>query len=413
MRRTVSDTDTIRRQNRGLVLDAIRRLGPLSRTHLAQETGLSHASITAIAGDMIARTILLELPDDTSDLKARGRPAIRVGFNRDAGYTILLEIDVNKTRCSLIDYSSTLVDRIDVPMSPETFTATSPIDFVMDQIEQIRQRNPETKGKIYCAAASVQGILDRDNDGLHWSPVAGLAGHNLASELTERCGFPLKIYKRGRMLAEGTRWLYPDLYNANFATVFIGSTVAMGMSFHGQNVGRSEDAATEFGHMIHIPNGALCRCGTRGCIEAYASDYGVLRSAYGVPDRTAPAPAVPPSEYAQIVARAQRHDRDAIHAFNLAGSAIGFGLNRLMTVFDPSHIIIVGLGATALPFMRQELETALSASLIARVHGVPEIITHNDENEPVFKGLMMKALGDLDQNDFAALPSVTARAETK
>ena len=107
------------------------------------------------------------------------------------------------------------------------------------------------------------------------------------------------------------------------------------MSFRGRNVERSEDAATEFGHMVHIPDGALCRCGTRGCIEAYAADYGVLRAAYGVPDTTPPAPAVPHREYVQLMEAARRGDRNAIHAFNLAGSAIGFGINRLMTVFDP------------------------------------------------------------------------------
>src|SRR3546814_12418462 len=38
-----------------------------------------------------------------------------------------------------------------------------------------------------------------------------------------------------------------------------------------------------FGHMLHIPGGAMCRCGARGCIEAYAGFYAVLRTAFEVP----------------------------------------------------------------------------------------------------------------------------------
>src|SRR5690606_21167008 len=131
---------------------------------------------------------------------------------------------------------------------------------------------------------SVQGILDRDGGGLKWSPIAHLAGKPFAEELSDVLGLPVRLYKRGRLLAEGARWLDPDLRDASVATVFVGSTVAMGITFRGQILGRGDEGATEFGHMNHIPNGALCRCGMRGCIEAYAADYGVLRAAYSVPE---------------------------------------------------------------------------------------------------------------------------------
>ena len=258
----------------------------------------------------------------------------------------------------------------------------------------------------------MQGILNRAGTGLTWSPIAGIAGQDLGDALSIGSGLTLTLYKRGRLLAEGTRLLYPKLSDAKVATVYIGATVAMGMSFEGQNVGRSEDAATEFGHMVHIPHGALCRCGTRGCIEAYAADYGVLRAAYGVPDFTPPAPAVPYRQYVELIQRARRGDRNAAQAFNKAGSAIGFGINRLMTVFDPSHVVIVGPGAEALPLMQEEMENAMAASLIGRVHGVPRILTHSDESEPIFRGLCNKALTEIDQNLFAPMPSSGPKTET-
>ena len=44
--------------------------------------------------------------------------------------------------------------------------------------------------------------------------------------------------------------------------------------------------------VVQLPDGALCRCGMRGCIEAYAADYGILRAAYSVPDSTPPAASI-------------------------------------------------------------------------------------------------------------------------
>ena len=100
---------------------------------------------------------------------------------------------------------------------------------------------------------------------------------------------------------------------------------------------------------------------------------------------------------------AEAGDRAATHAFNIADRAIGFGLSRMMAVFDPSHILIVGPGARAFGLMQAEITAALSSALVCRVNGLPEVVAHRDEKEPVFKGLLMKTLNDIDQSDIAAM----------
>lgn len=402
--RNVSDSDSVRRQNRGLVLGALRTLGPLSRTALAAETGLSHASITAITHDLITQGLIAELAAaDRGDSRSRGRPATLVGFNRSAGAAALFEVDVNRARVSLVDYGGVLVDRTESPITPRTFAQLEPAAFVAERFSQLQTRNPEEAGRVRRIAISVQGILDRDGHGLKWSPIAHLANRPFGRQVAETLGLPVTLHKRGRLLAEGARWLDPHLRDDSVATVFVGSTVAMGMTFRGQIMGRSDEGATEFGHMNHAPNGALCRCGMRGCIEAYASDYGVLRTAYSVPEAAPPAPAVPAHEYEGLIARAEAGDRAATHAFNIAGRAIGFGLARMMAVFDPSHVLVVGPGARALGLMRAEIDAALAGALVCKVNGLPTIVAHHDEKEPIFKGLLMKTLNEIDQTDFAGL----------
>lgn len=404
MTRTVSDSDSVRRQNRGLVLGALRVHGPQSRTALAAQTGLSHATITAITHDLIAQNIISELVSaEKTEGRTRGRPATLVGFHRAIGYAALIEIDVNRARVSLVDYGGVLVDRFESPITPMTFQETAPTDFVAERLSQLAVRNPTENPNLKRIAVSVQGILDREGRSLKWSPIAHLAGHAFADDIARSSGRPVTLHKRGRLLAEGARWLDPSLRDASVATVFVGSTVAMGMTFRGQIMGRGDEGATEFGHMNHMPNGALCRCGMRGCIEAYASDYGVLRTAYSVPETAAPAPAVPAAQYEGLIARAEAGDRTAAHAFNLAGRAIGFGLSRMMAVFDPSHILIVGPGARAFGLMQGEITAALAGTLVCRINGMPQIVPHRDEKEPIFKGLLMKTLNEIDQADFAGL----------
>lgn len=405
MTRTVSDSDSVRRQNRGLVLSALRVQGAQSRTALASITGLSHASMTAIMSDLLVQGLVSEVAADRVDGRSRGRPATLVHFARNVAHLALFEIDVNRARLSLVDYGGVLVDRIETALTPDTFAYQKPTDFLSERLTALLIRTPQAALSLRRVAISVQGILQRDGQGLRWSPIPHLAGTSFVSELSEKRNLPVTLHKRGVLLAEGARWLDPSLHDASVATVFIGSTVAMGVTFRGQIMGRGDEGATEFGHMNHLPNGALCRCGMRGCIEAYAADYAVLRTAYSVPETAPPAAAVPGQQYEMLMQRAEAGDRAAKHAFNVAGRAVGYGISRMLAIYDPSHILIVGPGARALELMRGEFDQAIGNSLVGKINGLPKIIAHRDETEPVFRGLLMKTLNDIDQLDFAPLPN--------
>ncbi|WP_156463968.1 ROK family transcriptional regulator [Devosia sp. Leaf420] len=405
MTRTVSDSDSVRRQNRGLVLSALRMQGAQSRTALASLTGLSHASMTAIMSDLLVQGLVSEVAADRVDGRSRGRPATLVHFARDAAHLALFEIDVNRARLSLVDYGGVLVDRIETALTPDTFAYQKPTDFLSERLTALLIRTPQAALSLRRVAISVQGILQRDGQGLRWSPIPRLAGTSFVSELSEKRNLPVTLHKRGVLLAEGARWLDSSLHDASVATVFIGSTVAMGVTFRGQIMGRGDEGATEFGHMNHLPNGALCRCGMRGCIEAYAADYAVLRTAFSVPETAPPAAAVPVQQYEMLMQRAEAGDRAAKHAFNVAGRAVGYGISRMLAIYDPSHILIVGPGARALELMRGEFDQAIGNSLVGKINGLPKIVAHRDETEPVFRGLLMKTLNDIDQLDFAPLPN--------
>src|SRR5690606_19046042 len=140
-----------------------------------------------------------------------GRPATLVGFQREAAFVALFEIDVNKTRLSLIDYAGVLVDRLEIAITPSTFRDTPADAFLIERLETLQARNPITSGTLRRIAISVQGVVDREAAGLKWSPIANLAGSPFARLLSERTGLPVSLHKRGRLLAEGIRWLDPSL----------------------------------------------------------------------------------------------------------------------------------------------------------------------------------------------------------
>lgn len=396
MAQGVADTEMIRRQNRQRVLETLRRLGPLSRSQVATATGLSNATLTAIAAELVGDGILVELVETAPAAKSRGRPAVRLVHDRNAGHVLLIEIDVNRCRMSLIDYSGVLVDRVESSVGPTLFTEILPATYFVEQIGMMVSRNADIANAIHGVSISVQGILDAEGNSLKWSPIAHLAGHDIVGPIHHRLGLKARLFKRGRLMADGMRWLDPEVSAGNSATIHLGSTIGMGLTFP---AGRSPDPdlGTEFGHMIHVPDGALCRCGARGCIEAYASDYAILRAAYSVPEHATPASAVPPADFHQIVARARHGERNARRAFTGAGRAVGYGISRLISIIEIDKIVLLGPLTAAYDLIEPGIAEGATTSLMGKIRGVPPITRVADAGEPIYKGLMMKTLTEIDR----------------
>lgn len=64
----------------------------------------------------------------------------------------------------------------------------------------------------------------------------------------------------------------------NFVTITLGTGVGSGVFVGGEMVYGEHGVAGEYGHIRVIPNGRLCGCGRKGCLETYASSTGVVRS---------------------------------------------------------------------------------------------------------------------------------------
>ena len=120
-----------------------------------------------------------------------------------------------------------------------------------------------------------------------WSPAFRARNIPVVAPVQSALGISCTIANDANMMAEG---LDPQRQTGTAAVVFMGYGVGMGLIINGSVYHGPTGAAAEFGHMNHLPHGALCRCGRRGCVEAYAADYGILRNASGEPDSRPPPP---------------------------------------------------------------------------------------------------------------------------
>jgi predicted NBD/HSP70 family sugar kinase len=401
-----ADSELVRRQNRRLVLDALRRNGPLARVELGRFTGLSPATITAISSQLIAERIIEELESPLA-LPAngkRGRPTIQLGLRAKAAYVLALNISIDTTVLALADYAGTVLhsERLHTP----TYDAPPP-GFAHATAEAIRNFLAAAGYKvsdIMRLGIAVQGVADSREGSIVWSPAFEARDVPLGDVLSAELGLPCFVANDANMMAEGFLATEESARRKTLATIFTGYGVGMGLIIDGKVYHGSSGGASEFGHMNHMPHGALCRCGKRGCIEAYAADYGILRTATGAGDHEAPHTSVDPAAMAALLAKAGAGDARAIAAFETAGEALGFGIGRLIVVLNPDRIVLAGPGLDAQRLIEPALRRAVEESVVEELRRGVVIEVVPVETDLILRGTTAALLRTVD-GDMSAMGS--------
>ncbi len=131
--------------------------------------------------------------------------------------------------------------------------------------------------------------------------------------------------------------------------VFCGTGVGGGIIINGK-LWKGRGAAGEIGHMVVEPNGAMCGCGRRGCMEAYAGRASMERKARKMVDdgaKTSLFKIMKEKEKANLSSsvwdKALRHnDKVAEQLMDRAVWALGIGVASAINLLDPECVVIGG-----------------------------------------------------------------------
>ena len=104
--------------------------------------------------------------------------------------------------------------------------------------------------------------------------------------------------------------------------------LGMGYVHDHELVSGSTGVGLELGHIKVQLDGAACRCGQRGCLEAYVADYALARTAMADPET--------------LLARARAGDPTARAAFDHAGRYLALGIGNVASLLDPALVLLIG-----------------------------------------------------------------------
>jgi predicted NBD/HSP70 family sugar kinase len=386
-------SDLVRRQNRAVVIAALRKHARLSRTELSSETGLSPSTVSAITADLISENVALELNEAENGVNRRGRPQVALVLNPARATVAAIELSLNRLSVTIADYNATVLS--ETAASFPTAKAGA-VDILNRMTDAIRKSLEPVSAELSAIVVAVQGRTDAEGRDLLWTPISPGRDVQLADVLEAEFSAPVTVANDCSMIAAALRWQHGEKYERDLMAVLLSHGIGMGLYFGGRLFSGARSSAAEFGHMQFIPNGAKCRCGARGCIEAYAGDYAIWRAATGKSPDTLPEVDLTTVDMHQLAAKARAGDGPERNAYKQAAAAIGHGIASVFALTDPVPLAFCGSGTAAFDIMRPDIEAIIKASNVGAYDNLFEVDLYDSETPLIRQGSIMTALLNVD-----------------
>lgn len=312
-----------------------------SRPELERLTGLSRATVAALTAELIAGGIVEEagpVSDERGGGRS-GRPAQLLSIRASSVFAIGVDIGHDRTRVMLCDARGAPVwdDAVDLDvdhMPEQTLSHTT--DMISRALASVRRAGQNVLGIGVDIASPVDVVTGNLGSG---SILADWSGTRPAHELSRRTGLPAQLINDANAGA-----LAESLYGAgrncdNFVYVRLSAGIGAGILANGQLLLGARGVTGEVGHMQVVPNGLVCRCGNRGCLETVASPVAIanlLSDSWRKP--------VTRRDLFHLLAAG---NESACRAVSDAGEAIGFCVAAMVNLLDPELVIVGGEFAAA------------------------------------------------------------------
>jgi predicted NBD/HSP70 family sugar kinase len=338
--------EALRQRNLLHVVDALRRSGTATRSDLARVTGLSRSTIATLVADLQARGVVVERgrPADTGPAAGRGRPAAYLALDPSVGTALGLDFDHDRVRVAVADLSSTVLAEEEISLDID-HNATEALDVSAALVERVLRRAGVARERVIGVGVGLPSPIERAT-GTVGSPtiLPSWTGIRPAEELARRLDLPVTVENDANLGARAEQAFGAGRDFDDFVYVILRAGIGAGLVLGGRLHSGAAGFAGEIGHVSVQSDGALCRCGNRGCLETVASTTALVAALAGARGGD-----IAVSELIQLV---RDDDFAATRVVHDAGRAVGRVLADLCSHLNPAAVIVGGdLAAADAPLL--------------------------------------------------------------
>ncbi|WP_145414503.1 ROK family transcriptional regulator [Paenibacillus xylanexedens] len=335
------DQMLVKKINKSIVLDTIRRHAPLSRAKLSEVTGLNKATVSNLVADLISDELVQEIgPGESSG----GRKPLMLLFRGTAGYAVGLELSVTRLKGVLTDLEGHIVAEYAVDL--EQHDATSVFEQLKLAARHLMDQAPSSPHGVIGIGIGVPGMVDEQGTvlfapNLKWEMVP------LQAMMEESFNLPVTIDNEANAGARGELNFGAGVGVRHLIYISAGIGIGSGIMVDGELYKGAWGYAGETGHMSIEAEGLPCSCGNRGCWELYASE-----KVYEHPNQQH----LPAYTTKELIEHARNGHQDVIALYDIIGRKLGVGITNIVNSFNPERIIIGGPLSEAKPWIESALK---------------------------------------------------------
>src|SRR5215469_7187377 len=329
-RGTVRD---LRRENRAAVLWSLYLSQPRSRQDLSTATGLSAASVTNVVRELLDEGIVIETGQADSD---GGRPRALLGMNPGYGYVIGVDVGETRTRVELFDLTMTGRAKAEYPLDPYKHDVDVVVSQILTGLSAVLGDSGIGHSAVLGVGVGVPGIIEQRPEVLVHGQTYGWDAVPLGRLLRAHTDLPLYFDNGAKTMGQAEMWFGAGRGARNAVVVLIGSGVGASLISGGTTYQGATSSAAELGHIVVVVGGRKCRCGSTGCLEAYAGAEAILER-YGRPMAAADQEAA----LAELI-EATATSPLAVAILEETSRYLGVGIAGLINLFNPERVILGG-----------------------------------------------------------------------
>jgi predicted NBD/HSP70 family sugar kinase len=344
--------ESLRERNRLRVIDALRTRGAISRADIARQTGLSRSTVSSLVGDLQAAGMVIERATDgvAATGSQGGRPPVLVALDRAAGAVVGLDFGHDSLRVAVADLSYAILAESFVELEVDT-AAEDALDTAARLVSELVEEAGVERGRVLAAGMGLPGPIDRESGRVHSQPILpAWVSLDPAAGMEQRLGLPVHLDNDANVGALGESTFGIGRGMRVMAYLRLSAGIGAGLVINGRPFRGARGIAGEIGHVLVDPQGPICRCGNRGCLETFVAGPALcelLRRSHG------------PLTVHQLLQLAQDGDAGCQRVLADAGRVVGRAVADLCNYLNPDLVIVGGDLSAAGDLMLEPMREAV------------------------------------------------------
>lgn len=343
----------------------MRAGGSISRAEIARRAGLSTSTVSTLVAALQAEGMIVEREVDAAPRPPEGgRPPVLLALDRSVGALVGIDFAHGHLRVAVSDLSYGMLAETALQLYIDT-AAHEALDAAARLVGELLDDAGVPVGHVVAAGMGLPGPIDENGRIQSQAILADWVGLDPAAEMQRRLGIPVHLDNDANVGALGESRFGAGRGKKVMAYLRLSEGIGAGLVIDARLFRGASGVAGELGHVLVNPEGAVCRCGNRGCLETLVAGPALcelLRRSHGE------------LTVAELLRLAAEGDAGCRRVIQDAGRVVGRATADLCNYVNPDAVIVGGELAAAGELLLAPMREAVRRFAIPAAAEVVEIV---------------------------------------